>query len=65
MHLTEEENEKFYATESKNRIKFYVFYQWRYAKLTVTANEYLKVVSIVVTTENFGKIKNSVMILNK
>lgn len=25
MHLTEEENEKFYATESKNRIKFYVF----------------------------------------
>lgn len=41
------------------------FYQWRYAKLAVTANEYLKVVSIVVTTENFGKIKNSVMILNK
>lgn len=65
MHLTEEENEKFYATESQNRIKFYVFHQWRYAKLAVTANEYLKVVSIVVTTENFGKIKNSVMILNK
>lgn len=41
------------------------FYQWRYAKLAVTANEYLKVVSIVVTAENFGKIKNSVMILNK
>ena len=26
MHLTEEENKKFYATESKNRIKFYVFF---------------------------------------